>query len=475
MDGQNVSVTASSGPTDVDMNEPYWEAIFLLTRGALDEAEAVLTAAEGALAAALDTPELAVDEATAQRLERDSLRFMQIYVRALRRSLANDCAGSAEDFEQATSAVSSILASGHPDGPRRRSLQQLRAVCQVNAPLARARASCLGLDRIIALRELTRAERIAAPIAQRIEASLASLPAGSIDDEQLGALLADVMLHLGFFLQAALLHGALYLQGGDMHITQRFFERHGGLLQRALTVSSIAPLVAQSEPMAPSLLAFAEAHRAVVDARIDLAAGRHDQALARYQDARDRLVGLIELVPHDNPIGVRILDQAQNLVTFALPQAEEQARRERDLLLQLEFLQAQDEARAGELRDFYASRERLLEELAKPRPTSNVTVYNQNEANIRVGVRVGEQVPNAALDEMLRLLREQAGALPAAEVEAIEEEAKAAKEETDLQKKIERVAGVIEAFGKVAEAASNVLPYGNTVYRVLKALLVPRG
>ena len=474
MDGQNVSVTASSGPISPDMNEPYWAALFRLTRGALDDAEAILAAAEGALEATLETPELAVDEATAQRLELDSLRFLQTFVRALRRGLVNDCAGSAEDFERATAAASSILAAGHPDGPRRHSLEQLRAMSQVNAPLARARAYCLGLDRINTLRELTRAEQIAAPIAKRIEVSLANLPAGSIDDEQLGALLADVLLHLGFFLQATLLHGTLYLQGGDMHITQRFFERHGSLLQRALAVSTIAPLVAQSEPLAPSLLAVAEAHRALVDARINLVEGRHDTALARYQDARHRLVGLIELVPHDNPIGARIPDQAQNLVTFALPQVEEQARRERDLLLQLEFLQAQDEARAGELREFYASRERLLEELAKPRPTSNFTVYNQNEANIRIGVRVGEQVPNAALDEMLRLLREQAGALPAAAVEEIEKEAKAAKEETDLQKKIERVAGVIEAFGKVAEAASNALPYGNTVYRVLKALLVPR-
>ena len=62
------------------------------------------------------------------------------------------------------------------------------------------------------------------------------------------------------------------------------------------------------------------------------------------------------------------------------------------------------------------------------------------------------------------------GHIPQADADAIRQAAEDAKDENDLAKKVEKVANVIDAFGKVAGAASELVPYGRTAFRILRGI-----
>jgi len=217
-------------------------------------------------------------------------------------------------------------------------------------------------------------------------------------------------------------------------------------------------------------LVTAEGAKARVMGEIAVTEGRFDDALKQFDVAETEFYRASVEIPSDFPQAGQFREVVQNQ-SIGLAQRRNSVNELKalhDKLLSATEASQAAKAQADELERYYRDRLAALMEREFP---IKVDVTQNVEAQFAQQVQVAQanaqMVQDRAIDQVLLLLEH----LKGDEAEALKDEARAARSEKDLAKKIERVTKVLDGVGKLAEAASNLVPYGRTVYGVLKGLL----
>jgi hypothetical protein len=226
---------------------------------------------------------------------------------------------------------------------------------------------------------------------------------------------------------------------------------------------------------------LADANRQALEADMSVESGQYEKATRELEATRQAMQDAILQFPENFPFIAFIREVLFNRAQM-IPQAERYVR----ILMTL----SGENASLTSALDDSKKKNEMSEEKFKEAiigiaqqkfnvtidDHSSTSVENQVLNNLTVTQQNLNKVQDRAMDEIVELLQKMVdGGASASEAERVREKADGAKRETDVVKKIEKVAAVIEGFGKVAEAVADIVPYGRTVYQLMHKLLMPAG
>lgn len=404
------------------------------------------------------------------RTEFENFRFIQQYLKGLKEQTSRDFFNAKESFETAIRISDRWLGDWmDEDDMRRPVFEFMRRQAEVSAPLSSASESFIRGDPNTGVMRLNDAETIVEDLLRSLDDGA---PAPGVAEQVLAT-------YAGFFVQASIQYAQIGSQGHYVDGAAEFFERHEpqvrALLERHPDESEVLdPLL--------SLLGLAEASKPLLNARIALRDKDYDASLQNLQTARAKFREMSRSIPRGFPFSDMLREICINQATNGIPQLEQLVKQEKEFTEKISFLEAKYEDRAREWKEAQAQRDAIIKEVA--RPFGDISIRNQNraqaqnsaqlqadlQAEITNSISMNVTLQNKGIDEVLRALEDMRGHIPQADADAIRQAAEDAKQEDDLAKKVEKVANVIDAFGKVAGAASELVPYGRTAFRILRGI-----
>lgn len=369
---------------------------------------------------------------------------------------------AAEAFREALDYVRKVPWQEHPGELWAMAFRRLDLQARMSVPLNEASEALLLGDVRTAVARLEEAEPVFAEVRSLLDTGTAS------DDPSLR--LHAFSLATAYFFAGAIIFMACADRGKYLHEADFFFTR----MEDMANTSGMADLPeGGSTELLVAFAAFSSAAKLYVDA------GRA-AAERRFADARDLLT---EARAAFRP--VRLMFTEDMGVFFQLKDMLMQ----RDEALEIRIASFADMAVMGReleaarhasvagrdrISEMEAFKEEVILSFARQNLNIRTEIRNENDINI-VAQNIVEQslfMQDRGLDQIAELLKKLP---PDPEVEKIKADVEDAKADNDLSTKVEKVAKVLVAAGKVVDAAKHFVPYGPQVVGALKAIfaLVP--
>ena len=292
-------------------------------------------------------------------------------------------------------------------------------------------------------------------------------------DESVAAADAALNAYLAFFVDAAPALFGISSQGIFLDGAKEFFERHEERV-RALIKSH---LTEEKQKLINFLLSFADGCKLLLNALISLRDKNYEASLTYYKAARAGFRETSISIPTGLQISELLREVCINLATVAIPQMESRVEHEQMLSKQIDVLNAESSKLNEQISSLKEenrdSQDRYLSLVkAVARPFGDININNTNEviARLEMSNSINQTIQNNAIQKILDDLEEVQGKIPRDHVEAIKVASEQARNEQDLAKKLEKFGKVLDAMDKVADAASNLVPYGRTAYGILRAI-----
>lgn len=436
----------------------------------------ILAAGRAAHAAAQVLPNfdgtIVPDEQDLVALIRAAVHAMQNYATGAELELKRQPAEAAHFYDAVEAAAQAAVIDAKPDNPFAVMVRALSLGARINAPLARANEHLMRGSHMPAMMEVTSAEAQIPGLIEVINAAENSEDAAAI---QLGSFAFGT--YLAFFVQGALVRMNQAALGLDLPIARVFFETNGSRLaelQRVAIGSDGSP------QLITAFVALARAARARVDGEFAASQKRYADAVEEFDAAQMAFHQAMVTLPNDYPQAAMLREVMQNQ-TVVLRQRRTALEELQQMQAKLDTMALTNSANAARMEAMEAAFDKRL--MALMQKTTNITVSPEIrggdvtqafEQSIMVAQSNAMMVQDRAMDQVLALLE----GVDDEDAETVKQEARDAKGEADLAAKIAKVEKVIDSAGKIlagagkaAEAASNLVPYGRTVYGVLKALL----
>lgn len=414
------------------------------------------------------------DHSARVRTELEFFRFVISIVAGVKESLTRDFQGSANSFETAVQLAGILDEKLAVSDSRRTFLEVYRRGVEPRVPVMRAAESFFRGDPAAALRQLNRAEAIIddllKPVFDTTNRIKRRPDGGEVSSSDVRG---GIGAYIGFFILAAPIYVGIASLGYDLDGAADFFDSHQ---TRVRTVLESQPNVADGTVLTfiRLMLRYAEACGLLVSASISLRDEKFDESLNYYNGAGAEFREISRTLPRGNAEFEMVRDICLNQATITIPQMVDRVRHEQTLNERINFLEAKDDDRARELRETLVRRDEIIKELVQP--LGNITISTHAESSAQLMAQITSTISmsvtlqNGSMDQLLRVLDEMREKIPADKIQTVRVAAEEAKKENDLTKKIEKVANAIEAFGKIADAVSDSVPYGRTVYRVLRGI-----
>ena len=488
----NVSMPGEASPLDglPAQGAPRLLAAWQLTSQhfARNDFAAAAAVARAIVAELADSSVATMDDGVATGAWRAAFEALTAYLEGATKLFARDYQGASRSYQDAFALAQKTSGMAWPEQhvlPK--PVMHLGVVSAVRMPLCQAAEAVAVGDGAGALKHVGHAEAVVAQAVDVLDQLCARELAASLSEAQWLEAAGAFDIYAIFYTDAVPLYTAITAHAVDLAGARAFFERHEHRFA-AITAPGhpLGERMAQVYPVLPALAGFTAAQRLLVEARlvaenagaqVDVEARPplYEEALAALTRAQAALRRAATSLPGTDPLSARLRETCVNAATSLVPQVERQLRREMALNEQLRVLAARERDLGDRLEQAFAEQRGTMIELVRLLSSErgvNIDITNVAEAKaqLQAHVEISNRVHDAAVDEIARHVRELRDHLPATQAEELDARIADARRPADILAKAERVAALLDTLQRAVETTADLVPYGRTVYRVLRGI-----